>query len=232
MNLISLYLRLRWVQSSAAVLMLLQQRTPLLRLLSAAPPTFDSQTASVLRSVLTVVAAMGAYDTLVGATQVNLTTTSPLAATVGSQAGVDFTATGTGVSVSSWTFTGTIPPGMTFNSGATTSPVNTSTLTLSGTPTTAGTYTFAVVPWENRKGSGRTLSAVSFTINVTGAAVAAPTFSTQPTSASVTGRFGHVYLGGDRRRPDPVSVEQGRDRGRLCDERLAHADQRPDHRRG
>jgi hypothetical protein len=62
--------------------------------------------------------------------------------------------------------------------------INASTLQLSGTPTTAGTYTMEIVGWRGANGTSNQYSE-SYTVVVSGPANVAPTITTQPTSRTV-----------------------------------------------
>ena len=104
------------------------------------------------------------------------------------------TVTGVGVTFAkSWDVSNTLPPGITVK-GATLVGnkwvINDSTaasgvLTISGAPTTPGTYTFTADAWQNTNLSGAETSGIT-AINVTGVAETAPAITTQPASTTVS----------------------------------------------
>lgn len=75
------------------------------------------------------------YTVTVGCPTITINPVSLPAMTVGSVFSQTFTQTG-GTGTFTWSFTGTLPPGLS---------LNTTTGALTGTPTTAGTYTFTIV---------------------------------------------------------------------------------------
>ncbi|MEI6861982.1 MAG: MBG domain-containing protein, partial [Verrucomicrobiota bacterium] len=99
-----------------------------------------------LRSIF-VLGAMGACDTLVGATAVAATispsTNSPLRTDAGVAVNESF-GTSARILPSSWLVTGTIPPGLDLNGLTTPGTAPGGFLQLSGTPTVAGTYNFSL----------------------------------------------------------------------------------------
>ena len=76
MNLSNLYYRCRWLQAPAGVLMLLLQRTPALRILSQADCLFENNGGAILKSAFGL-AAMGAYNSVAGATTFGVNPASP-----------------------------------------------------------------------------------------------------------------------------------------------------------
>ena len=180
---------LNWMNLPAAVLLALLQRTPALRVLATAGDfVLRAPTASVLKSAVATLGALGAVHTLAGATTLSPSTPSPAAATVGTAKTIIFDVLGTQSNASSWTVGGTAPPGMSFNGGVTSGIINTPSglLTLSGTPTTAGTYVVTMKAWENSNGKGNASPNFSYTVSVSAGANTAPNFSTQPSSQTVT----------------------------------------------
>ena len=183
---------LHWLNFSGAVLIALLQRTPVLRAIANASDfVLRSPAASLLKSAVSALGALGAVHTLAGATTLS-TAASPApanAATVGAAKTILFTAVGAESPGESWVVGGTVPPGMTYNGGVTSGTINrpNGVLTLSGTPTTAGTYVLSLRAWEKPNAGGASSPLWSHTITVTGGAPATiPSFSTQPTSQTVT----------------------------------------------
>ena len=182
--------RMQWLQLPGALLVLLLQRTPVLRVAATAGDVvLRSPATALLKYVASALGAMGAVHSLAGATTLSASTPSPASAAVGTAKTIAFSVLGTQSVASSWTIAGSVPPGLTFNGGVTSGVVNTPTgfLTLSGTPTTAGGYTFTLKAWENSGGKGNSSPNFSYTVTVTGGAVAtAPSITSQPTSQTVT----------------------------------------------
>jgi hypothetical protein len=112
--------RSSWINLSTATLVALLQRTPVLRVASAADEfVAASPVGTLLKSAAAVVASMGAIDSMAGATiladSLNESPTGNLpnfSATVGvAITPLGFTITNT-MNVASWKVTGQIPPGM------------------------------------------------------------------------------------------------------------------------
>ena len=183
------FLRSHHFQLPGALLVLLLQRTPVLRVAATAGDLgLRSPAAAVLKYLASALGALGAVHSLAGATTLSASTPSPASATVGTAKTIAFSVLGTQSPAASWTIAGSVPPGMTFPGGVTTGIVNTPSgiLALSGTPTTAGGYTFTLKAWENAGGKGNFSPTFSYTVNVSGGAVAsAPAFTTQPASQTV-----------------------------------------------
>jgi hypothetical protein len=189
----------RWLHLPTGVLIALLQRSPIIQMATSAAATiFRSPAVDVLKATITAAVAFGAVDTVAGATTLTATSNSPLAATTGTSASVAFGVLGTQAAPGSWSVGGSLPPGMSFystsagTSGAVTSGnINTSTLYLRGTPTTAGTYNVSLVAFEFTDGTGIASPSYSYTVNVTagsggGGGTTAPAITTQPTSQTVT----------------------------------------------
>lgn len=177
--------RLRSFTLPTAWLLLLLQRTPVVRVaVTAGELIGSSRVASLLKAVVTTAASLGAVHSLAGATQLVATQASPASVAVGSTVQIALTVTGAQTAATSWTISGSVPPGLSF-SGRTSGIINISTLILSGTPTTPGTYTMNLLAWERTNGSGDRSSVFPYTVVVTGTAVVSPTITTQPASQSV-----------------------------------------------
>ena len=180
---------LPWFNLPVAALVALLQRTPVLRVVASAESLVAASPAGqVLRSVLTAVASLGAVQALAGATQLSASTASPLSARVGVtlSPSVAMTVTGAQSIPGSFRITGTIPPGLslsglTGNGGS----VNTSSLVITGTPTTAGTYSLTIRAWQNPNNSGDSSSNFTYVITVAAAATVAPSITLQPASQTV-----------------------------------------------
>lgn len=199
MNTIALWQRFRWMYVPASLLTFLLQRSPVLRLLGTAEFSAGSPAGALLRSAVTV-AALGGYHTLAGATQLSTNPSSPATATVGQPFSMVFAFVGAPTSAGSYEIRGTLPPGLSIP-GLSGDLLNNSSGSISGTPTTAGSYALSVRGWNNtnKRGDGGSIT-YTITINVQAGAVAAPTITTQPAGLSVnaggSATFSVVATGG------------------------------------
>lgn len=178
--------RNRWINFSTAWLLLLLQRTPVLRVAATAGEyVAPSRIVMLLKAAFVSAASLGAVQSMAGATQLVATTPTPATVTVGSSVQIGLVVTGAQTPAASWSVSGSVPPGLSF-SGRTSGTVNISTLILSGTPTTPGTYTITLRAWEKVNATGDNSSLFPYTVIVNGAAAVGPTFTSQPASQSVT----------------------------------------------
>ena len=184
-----LSLSLRWLNLPGALLVALLQRTPVVRVAAVAGECLvASPLGAVLRSVLTATASLGALHSLAGATVLSASSASPLSATVGvAIPSVAMTVTGAQTAPGSFNVTGPIPPGLSI-SGLTGSggSVNTATLLMTGTPTTAGAYRLVIRAWADPNLKGDSSSNFNYTVNVAAGASVAPAITTQPVGQTVT----------------------------------------------
>lgn len=183
--------RLHWLNLPGTLLIALLQRTPAVRVVATAADTvLASPATSVLKAAVSTLGALGAMHSMAGATALSPSQPSPASVTAGVPATLVFTVTGSPAAPQSFTFAGSVPPGMTFRAlgssgaGTVSGPINTSTVQLSGTPTTAGTYVISIIGWRGANGTSDQHRA-SYTVTVTGSTNAAPTITTQPTSRTV-----------------------------------------------
>lgn len=172
------------------LLLVLLQRTPLVRALSQAETVLAaSPIGQVLRSAMAAVASVGVMHSLAGATQFVQNPAGTVNATVGTEVQVAFTYTGTPSSPASFTInSGALPPGLSFTPAPQGSVIPSGTPAITGTPTQAGSYSVAVQGWNGPGGTGFT-NGISQTIRfeITGGATStAPAITTQPVSQTVT----------------------------------------------
>ena len=183
--------RLHWLNLPGTLLIALLQRTPAVRVVATAADTvLASPATSVLKAAVSTLGALGAMHSMAGATALSPSQPSPASVTAGVPTTLVFTVTGSPAAPQSFTFAGSVPPGMTFRAlgssgaGTVSGPINTSTVQLSGTPTTAGTYVISIIGWRGANGTSDQHRA-SYTVTVSGSTNAAPTITTQPTSRTV-----------------------------------------------
>jgi hypothetical protein len=205
--------RIGWLRAPAVVIAAFLQRTPAVRALAQAmDDVVGSQSGFVVKAVVASFAALGAIDSVAGATTYTLSTgspghPSPYTVNEGSQIeGVAFALESNPEVQSppeSWTVAGSIPPGLVFgtpgNSVTAPGTVNVTIPTLTGTPTAAGTYAMVLQAWELTDGTGLSSTPFSYQVIVAAGPTPTPTptptpvsgnapvFTTQPLSVSVAG---------------------------------------------
>ena len=180
------YIRFRWMQLPAMVLMFLLQRTPVLRTIIATEFTLHVTAGTVLKGVLASAAAMGTVHTVAGATELNAGTGgNPVQGQVGQSFTGGFSVTGAPAVAGSYRVAGTLPDGLAVTD-IVDQTVNGSVVTITGTPTESGTFPLTVTAWKgpNRTQQGGSPS-FTYTIEIAAAEGTAPAISTQPQSQSI-----------------------------------------------
>ena len=168
-----------------AFLLLLLQRTPALQFLVRAGPGPSTMIVNLLRTALVAVAG-GAVHTLTGATTFTTVPASPATAPAGTAFTMSFAVTGAPSSPQSYKVVGALPPGLNIT-GLTAGILNARSGSITGTPTTAGSYVFTIQAWEKTNATGNSSPKYSVTVNVTGGSTGtAPSITAQPASTSVT----------------------------------------------
>jgi hypothetical protein len=171
-----------WLNLPSALLILILQRTPVVKIATFVQEMVVAvPLGSVLRSAVAVTAGLSVHS-LAGATELAPSIPSPLAATVGTPVSVGFSITGTESPPERWNISGSVPPGLSFG-GATSGTVQGSTILLSGTPTTVGSYSINLQAVDDVGGNS---SIFPYAVNVTSPTPVAPTFTTHPQSQSAT----------------------------------------------
>jgi len=210
-----LHRKFRWVNLPGAILMMLLQRAPALNVVAAADEMIvSSPVGTVLKSVLAAVAALGAVNSMAGAT--------PLTVSAGTASGMTGSITfaaGTAGSVlislsganstaqppMSWTVTGSIPTGMNYSGLTSSGTTNVQTLHLAGTPTTAGTYVATLQTFSGQNATGNFESgSYTYTVTVTGPANVAPSITTQPSSQTIVAGNPVTFTSGANGTPAPT----------------------------
>ncbi len=176
---------LLWINLPVAALLALLQRTPLLRLVSAAESLVHaSPVGHVLRSAFTAVASLGAAHALAGATQFVVSRTS-VSGTVGAAVPVvAFSVSGSPASPGSYRVT-SLPPGVTITGVAANGIFNGSAGTLSGTPTASGTFLAAITAYQNAGARGDAYGPTTVAFVIAPATPVTAVFSLQPASRTV-----------------------------------------------
>ena len=170
-----------WCQLPAGLLVLLLQRTPVLRVVAGAGDfVLKSRPADLLRAGFAL-ATLGSAHALAGATQFVQNPPNPVTGTVGQPLVVAFTITGSPTPPNSFSTNDPLPPGlrtipeMQGNRIASGSPV------ITGTPTQAGTFSITVTGTDGSFTQDNTITFV-----ITGGAATAPTITTQPAGQTVS----------------------------------------------
>ncbi len=175
-------MKLIWIQMNLAraqvgifILVALLQRTPVIKYVLQFERALSAPVAKMVKMTTWVATSMGLFHATAGATTYSIVPASPADATVGAEFSLAFTITGTPEEVQSWQVTGDIPPGLSVPniSGNT---LNSGVGTITGTPTTPGSYSISIKPWDRLNLSGDTTTARNIVINV-----AAPPLPDPPT---------------------------------------------------
>lgn len=158
-------MKLARAQVGIFILVALLQRTPVIKYVLQFEKAINAPIAKLLSAFTLTAAAMGELHAQTGSTQFSIVPASPADAMVGVQFNLAFTITGTPEEVQSWQVTGDIPPGLSVPNlvGDT---LNNGTGTITGTPTTAGSYSISIQPWDRLNLSGDTTTARTIVINV------------------------------------------------------------------
>lgn len=196
-----LYSRGERLRLPTAFLAAFLQRSPAVRIAAtAAGQVIDAPTAAVLKASVASLAALGAVDSMAGASTVTSSpayliadVAVPANVTEGQAFKMDVTVAGVAVTFAkSWDVTNTLPPGITVQGATLVGSlwvVNDATavkgvLTISGTPTATGSFGFTVEGWESTNRSGN-VTAGATTINVITPTGLPPTISSQPLGQTV-----------------------------------------------
>lgn len=200
--------RLRWLNLPGALLVMLLQRTPVLRALVAAEEMVAASPAvAVLRSAVVALGSLGALHSLAGATTLIVQqgqtvvlregdppkTNIPVAAVVGTpitQILITVNGEAGGLRPQSYQITN-LPPGLVVPGINSAGVVNTSALTgvatITGTPTASGTFNVRILAYEFPNGPAQVANdffpstgPVTLTINVSAAASSSPAITAQP----------------------------------------------------
>jgi hypothetical protein len=171
-----------------ALLVLLLQRTPLLKVLVSAEMPASSLVSQILRSAIVGTATLGAFHSVSAATELVTNPTSnevtPLPAEVGVSFAFAFSVIGAQVPAGSYSVDPSeLPPGLTLI-GSTGGILNNSSGVIGGIPTQAGTYNFTLNAWQLADASGDQIVYPRI-ITVTDVASQPPDITYHPVSLTV-----------------------------------------------
>lgn len=199
--LVALHRRLPWLNVSVGMLVVFLQRTPAVRVMTQAKDyALTSRAGELLRAVFTV-AGLGALHSRAGATTFRVqqgstvviqngndglpTVSNTVTGSVGTSiTSIAFTYVSTPSNPATFQFSGSLPPGLSFTPTPLGNTIRSGTPAISGTPTTAGSYTVRVQGY-NAEGLTNNIQQ-SIVFQISGGAVALPVFTTQPQSQTVT----------------------------------------------
>lgn len=177
----SLQRRLAWLNLPTAVLITLLQRSPVVRLATAVEEMVTaSPVGTILKTAASAVAALGAMNTLAGATPLvpSAGTASGITVTVGTSVSVGYTANSPLGPAVSWSITGARPAGLDFTN------LSSSSILLSGTPTAPGVFPITISAFGPNMGEQ---ADYAYTITVVagggGGGNTIPAFTTQPVAS-------------------------------------------------
>lgn len=199
------FYRLRWLQSPVVAVLAVLQRTPVVRIaaylgdaLGGAGP--GSAGTALVRSA-SVFAALGAIDTVAGASVYIVANPTSLTAKVGTPiSGVAFGLNGNSLQASSWRLKSNMPPGLTFSNPAKTAVltgpglINSTNAIITGTPTdsSGSPYVLDILAYESPNGQDASTEA-GYTITVTGSASVPVTITSQPVTETVVANGTAVF---------------------------------------
>jgi hypothetical protein len=170
----------RVLSSRLGSLLLLFQRSPVVQMLfPEARVLGGAGIGEIAKWTVATVAGLGAYDTVAGATTLAQLTpnstpgSTAVTAAVGSPVSFVVQCTGAPGTPGSWTMS-TVPPGLTHSNSK-----NSTTDSLSGIPTTQGSYSIIAKAWENSNFTGGS-SSKTFTMTVGPAVI-----TTHPASLTI-----------------------------------------------
>lgn len=218
-----LFSRARWLNVPGAVLIVLLQRFPALRVAATADGALIvSRTGAPLRSAIATAASLGAVHALAGATAFvvrqnqNIVTsqgdppriTTPFTGAVGVPiAPVLFTVNGATAQPGSFQIA-SLPPGLSVAGANSSGLLNASSGVISGTPTTAGTFSTSILAWEFAGGPATpgndTFGPITLTFIIGTGASSAPVITKQPLSQVVSAGAGVTLSVGATGSPAPT----------------------------
>ena len=181
---------LPWLNLPTVILLTLLQRTPVVRIVaSAAQILAASPAGAVLKATVAALGSLGAVHSLAGATQLVASIANPYRTTIGVPitTPIAITVTGAVSAPQSFNVTGPIPPGISISGlTGTGGKVNASSVVITGTPTTGGTFTMTIRAYELANLGGTSSVGYPYSIVVVDPTPVAPQFTQQPVSQTLT----------------------------------------------
>lgn len=178
--------RLRQLTPAAFTLLLLLERSPVVRVVSSgAELGACSRISALVRTASATLASLGAVHALAGATQFIVSANNVYGSLGTPITPVAFTVTGATVPPGSFRISGQLPPGLTVPNLNANGLLNGATGTISGTPTAVGTYTLSLLAYERPDGGGDSYGPTLVSFVITATPSAGPTITTPPASQTV-----------------------------------------------
>ncbi|MBT5815248.1 MAG: hypothetical protein HOI15_13015, partial [Opitutales bacterium] len=166
------------------------QRSPIIRIASLLDRALKTPISRIIQLASATFAASSSINALSGATAFTSNPTSPTTANVGETFNLVFAVTGSPSAVKSWEVLGSVPPGLSIP-GLNGSTLNSKVGSLTGTPTTAGTYNLTVQAFGSLNRRGDTdKKRYPISISVSGEIPPPETVFTATPSATTTGTVG------------------------------------------
>lgn len=165
-------------------LAMLLQRSPIARIAGFCENVFRIPMSRLLQLGTVIVAAAETQHAVTGATTFSTNPTSPAIAKTGEAFDMVFAVTGAPGNVASWRVTGSLPPGLAL-SGLSGNTLNSRFGSITGTPTSVGSYDLTLKPYAKTNLRGDTTSfTYSLTITVQQGVVPTPVtvFTATPSS--------------------------------------------------
>ena len=166
------------------------QRSPIVRIASLLERALKTPVSRIIQLATATFAASSSINALSGATTFTSNPSSPTTANVGETFNLVFAVTGSPSAVKSWEVLGEVPPGLSIP-GLNGSTLNSKVGSLTGTPTTAGTYNLTVQAFGSTNRRGDTdKKRYPISISVTGEVAPPETVFSATPSTSTTGTVG------------------------------------------
>ena len=179
----------RWLNVPTISLLALLQRSPVVQVANTMEEfVLSSPIGTVLKSLAAAAASLGAMNSLAGATPLvpSMGADTGTTLTVGTAVSIAFTVSPTQTPIASWKISGAIPPGTDFSGRTTAGSVNVQSLSLAGTPTTAGSFPVTLQAFDGQNNTGFESAVYTYTITVNAGTSSTPTITTQPQSQTVS----------------------------------------------
>jgi len=181
---------LPWLNVPTVILLTLLQRTPVVRMAASVGQVLSASPAgAVLKATVAALGSLGAVHSLAGATQLVASVVNPYRTTIGVPitTPIAITVTGAQTPPLSFNITGPIPPGLSVSGlTGTGGKVNASSVVITGTPTTGGTYTMTIRAWELANLGGTSSVGYPYSVVVVDPTPVAPQITQQPVSQTLT----------------------------------------------
>ena len=166
-------------------LLLLLQRTPVLRLVTGTAEFFaPSRVVALLKSAFATAASLGAVHSLAGATRFVVSSPTVIGGVGTPIFPFAFSVVGAAVPAGSYRVSGALPPGLAIAGIGANGVLNGATGIITGTPTAAGTFAISILAYENPSAAGDSFGPVQVVFLISGPPTGPPAITVQPSSQS------------------------------------------------